>query len=148
VGPLNVAHAPSRLINGHMWRNILVQSAYQLAVQLGLLWFGVLFLTDCTDGYGTYVCQRSRVCGRMYYVYGCMRVSGCYMRARTRICVEAHMRSAVIPKCLHSCRHEQGLCAAASQWTGQESRWQLSRYGPVLCMRHACVYQCACTNTH
>jgi magnesium-transporting ATPase (P-type) len=42
-----------KLINGHMWRNIMVQAVYQLAVQLGLLWFGVLFLSDCTDGYIT-----------------------------------------------------------------------------------------------
>lgn len=36
-----------------MWRNISVQAVYQLTVQMSLLWFGVNFLSDCTDGYGT-----------------------------------------------------------------------------------------------
>jgi len=42
-----------KLVNAHMWRNIGVQSVYQLSIQLGLLWFGVQFLTDCSEGYGT-----------------------------------------------------------------------------------------------
>jgi magnesium-transporting ATPase (P-type) len=42
-----------RLVNAHMWRNITVQAIFQLAVQLGLLWFGAQFLSDCTEGYGT-----------------------------------------------------------------------------------------------
>jgi len=36
------------LVNGYMWRNILVQSIYQLAVQIFLLVQGTTFLTDCT----------------------------------------------------------------------------------------------------
>ena len=41
------------LVNGHMWRNIAVQAVFQLVIQLGLLWYGARFLTDCSDGYGT-----------------------------------------------------------------------------------------------
>jgi len=42
-----------KLINGHMWRNIAVQATFQLTVQLSLLWFGVFFITDCTEVEGT-----------------------------------------------------------------------------------------------
>jgi calcium-translocating P-type ATPase len=42
-----------RLINAHMYRNIAVQSIYQIIVQLGLLWFGARFILDCSDGFGT-----------------------------------------------------------------------------------------------
>jgi len=41
------------LVNGHMWRNILFQSVYQLAVQVFLLIQGSEFLTDCTWNHKT-----------------------------------------------------------------------------------------------
>eukprot|EP00285_Hemiselmis_virescens_P015269 CAMPEP_0173385832 /NCGR_PEP_ID=MMETSP1356-20130122/8436_1 /TAXON_ID=77927 ORGANISM="Hemiselmis virescens, Strain PCC157" /NCGR_SAMPLE_ID=MMETSP1356 /ASSEMBLY_ACC=CAM_ASM_000847 /LENGTH=445 /DNA_ID=CAMNT_0014341813 /DNA_START=102 /DNA_END=1435 /DNA_ORIENTATION=- len=41
------------LVNGHMWRNILVQSIYQLGVQIFLMIHGAQFLTDCTYNHKT-----------------------------------------------------------------------------------------------
>jgi len=38
-----------KLLNSYMWRNITVQSIFQLVIQLSLLWAGASFLVDCTN---------------------------------------------------------------------------------------------------